>query len=98
MDRYIALVDGEAGAYGVTLPDLPGCTSAGSTIDEALRNAVEAVRLWAKDALADGEELPKPRSAAVLRADPEIAASIADGAALATVPLVIDMRRPAKVS
>ena len=41
--RYIALVDGKAGAYGVVVPDLPGCTSAGSTTDEALRNAVEAV-------------------------------------------------------
>ena len=26
--RYIALVDGKAGAYGVVVPDLPGCTSA----------------------------------------------------------------------
>ena len=25
--RYIALVDGNAGAYGVMVPDLPGCTS-----------------------------------------------------------------------
>src|ERR1700680_4206050 len=98
MARYVALVDGKAGAYGVTVPDLPGCTSAGSTTDEALRNAIEAVRLWAEDALADGEELPKPRSAELLRADPEIAAAIAKGAALATVPLLIDMGRPAKVS
>jgi predicted RNase H-like HicB family nuclease len=104
MARYVALVDGKAGAYGVTVPDLPGCTSAGSTTDEALRNAIEAVRLWAEDARADGEELPKPRSAELLRADPEIAASIAEGAALAIVPLLvdmpllIDMGRPAKVS
>ena len=27
--RYIALVDGNAGAYGVVVPDLPGCTSVG---------------------------------------------------------------------
>jgi predicted RNase H-like HicB family nuclease len=32
----------------------------GSTTDEALRNAVEAVRLWAEDAIADGEALPQP--------------------------------------
>ena len=32
--RYIALVDGKTGAYGVVVPDLPGCTSAGSTTDE----------------------------------------------------------------
>ena len=58
--RYIALVDGKAGAYGVVVPDLPGCTSAGSTTDEALRNAVEAVRLWVDDAIDAGEALPPP--------------------------------------
>ena len=29
--------------YGVTVPDLPGCFSAGSTMDDALANAVEAI-------------------------------------------------------
>ncbi|EEZ3329037.1 type II toxin-antitoxin system HicB family antitoxin, partial [Escherichia coli] len=28
--------------YGVTLPDVPGCFSAGCTVDEALDNAKEA--------------------------------------------------------
>ena len=37
--RYPALIDGEAGAYGVVFPDLPGCVAMGSTIDEALGNA-----------------------------------------------------------
>ena len=62
--RYIALVDGKDAAYGVVVPDLPGCASAGSTTDEALRKAVEAVRLWAEDAIDDGEALPRPRSVA----------------------------------
>jgi predicted RNase H-like HicB family nuclease len=92
MARYVALIAGEAGAYGVTFPDLPGCTSGGSTTDEALRHAVEAVRLWAEDAIADGEVLPPPRSAETLRAEPEVAQAIADGAALAIVPLLLDVR------
>ena len=45
MARYVAIVDGTPGAYGVVVPDLPGCTSGGAAIDEALRNAVEAVTL-----------------------------------------------------
>ena len=61
--RYVALIDGKPGAYGVVVPDLPGCTSAAATTDQALRRAVEAVRLWVEDAVADGEKLPKPRSA-----------------------------------
>jgi len=98
MARYVALVDGKAGTYGVTVPDLPGCTSGGSTTDEALRNAVEAVRLWAEDAIADGEPLPQPRSVETLRADPEIAEAIAEGAALAIVPLLLDAGRPAQAN
>jgi predicted RNase H-like HicB family nuclease len=98
MARYVVLIDGEAGAYGVTVPDLPGCTSGGDTTDEALRNAVEAVRLWAEDALAEGEALPQARSAETLRADPEIAEAIAEGAALAMVPLLLDAGRPAKAN
>ena len=91
--RYITLIDGKAGAYGVVVPDLPGCTSAGSTTDEALRNAVEAVRLWVEDAIDDGEALPPPRSVEALRADPEVAAALAEGAALAIVPLLLDSGR-----
>jgi predicted RNase H-like HicB family nuclease len=98
MARYIVLVDGKAGAYGVTVPDFPGCTSGGSTTDEALRNAVEAMRLWAEDAIADGEEVPQPRSAETLRDDPEIVRALASGAALAIVPLVLDAGRPAKAN
>jgi predicted RNase H-like HicB family nuclease len=98
MPRYVGLVDGEVGAYGITIPDLPGCTSGGSTTDEVLRNAVKAVRLWAEDAIADHEELPHPRTAEQLRANPEIAAALAEGAALAIVPLVLDAGRPAKAN
>ena len=96
--RYIALVDGKAGAYGVVVPDLPGCTSAGSTTDEALRNAVEAARLWAEDAIDEGEALPTPRSIEVLRADPEIAAALGEGAALAIVPLLLDAGRAVRAN
>ena len=96
--RYIALVDGKTGAYGVVVPDLPGCTSAASTTDEALSNAVEAVRLWAEDAIDDGETLPRPRSAEVLRADPEIAAALAEGAVLVFVPLLLDAGRAVRAN
>lgn len=33
----------EKTAYGVTVPDLPGCFSAGETLDEAVANAKEAI-------------------------------------------------------
>jgi predicted RNase H-like HicB family nuclease len=36
MRQYIALIHKDAdGDFGVSFPDLPGCVSAGSTLDEA---------------------------------------------------------------
>jgi len=40
----------EGKAYGVTLPDLPGCNTAGDTLEEALGNVQEAVELLLEDA------------------------------------------------
>jgi len=98
MPRYVVLIDGKADTYGVVVPDLPGCTSGGRSIDAALRNAVDAVRLWAEDARADGNSLPRPRSLEALRRDPEVAAALASGAVLAVVPLLLDAGRPAKAN
>jgi predicted RNase H-like HicB family nuclease len=36
----------EKSAYGVVVPDLPGCFSAGDTLDEAISNAEEAILAW----------------------------------------------------
>jgi predicted RNase H-like HicB family nuclease len=46
--------------YGVTVPDLPGCFSAGSTVDEALDHAREAIELHLEGLIEDGEPVPKP--------------------------------------
>ena len=60
MTRYVALVDGKGGSYGVTVPDLPGCTSAAATTDEVLRRATDAVRLWAEDAPGSAPRTLRP--------------------------------------
>jgi predicted RNase H-like HicB family nuclease len=98
MARYVALIDGKKGAYGVVIPDLPGCTAMGRTTDAALRNAAGAARTWAEDALADGEKLPRPSSVEELRRKGDIADALARGAALAVVPLVLDSGRPARAN
>jgi len=33
MNRYIALIDGAPGAFGVTIPDLPGAFGTGDSVD-----------------------------------------------------------------
>jgi predicted RNase H-like HicB family nuclease len=44
--------------YGVIVPDLAGCFSAGSSFEEALTNAVEAIECHVEGMLLDGESLP----------------------------------------
>jgi len=48
--------------YGVTVPDLPGCFSAGSTIDEALAMAKEAIELHLEGLVEAGQIIPAPKS------------------------------------
>jgi predicted RNase H-like HicB family nuclease len=60
--RYpIAIETGDSKhAFGVAAPDLPGCFSAGDTLDEALTNAREAILLHLEGLLDDGQSVPKP--------------------------------------
>ncbi len=43
---------------GVTVPDLPGCFSAGDTFDDALVQAVEAIECHIEGLLIDEEQIP----------------------------------------
>ena len=80
MNRYPALVDGKAGAYGVSFPDLPGCVAMGRTVDEAMLNAEESLREWANDYEARGGKLPNP--------SPLETVATPEGTQLATIPLI----------
>jgi predicted RNase H-like HicB family nuclease len=46
--------------YGVTVPDIPGCFSAGNTMDEAMQNASEAIECHIEGLLIDGDDIPSP--------------------------------------
>jgi predicted RNase H-like HicB family nuclease len=60
MPHYVAIVEdaGPDKAIGLWFPDLPGCFSAGDTVDEALVNAEEALSLYAESLARDGRSLP----------------------------------------
>jgi predicted RNase H-like HicB family nuclease len=96
--RYVVVVDGKPGAYGMYVPDMPGCISMGDTIADLLSNAQEALQLWAEDAVNSGEDLPKPRSIDAIRKDPDVARDLAGGGVLAVVPLVMETGRPVKAN
>jgi predicted RNA binding protein YcfA (HicA-like mRNA interferase family)/predicted RNase H-like HicB family nuclease len=80
MPHYVAIVEdaGSDKAIGLWFPDLPGCFSAGDTVDEALLNASEAVSLYAQSLAKEGRALPEPRSVEELRSDPEMSADLRD--------------------
>ena len=59
---YLAVCepDGENG-FGVYFPDLPGCVTYGTDIDNARKNAKEDLELHIYGLQEDGEELPEPQ-------------------------------------
>lgn len=73
--RYpIAIEPGDTEhAFGVVVPDLPGCFSAGDTLDEAIDNAREAVELWLETVIDDGGTVPEAASVADHQRNPEYA-------------------------
>lgn len=78
MTHYVAIVEEEEGkAVGVWFPDLPGCVSAGDTLDEAMMNAAEALELWAGAMIESGQKIPPPRSLTDLKSDSEVAQDVA---------------------
>jgi antitoxin HicB len=59
--RYTTLLDPdpEGAGYTVTVPALPGCTTEGATLDEALANVREAIACHIEGLLASGDEVPR---------------------------------------
>lgn len=63
----------ESTCFGVVVPDLPGCFSAGDTLDEAIDHAREAIDLWCETVIEDGGDVPVAKTLAEHQADPEFA-------------------------
>ena len=60
-------------AWGVIVPDLPGCFSAGDTLEEALIQAEDAITGWIETAIDGGQDIPAPSHIESLRtAHPEV--------------------------
>jgi len=58
----IVLEPEEEGGYAVTVPALPGCFTQGSTFDEAMERAAEAISVHIAGLRADGEPVPEERA------------------------------------
>jgi predicted RNase H-like HicB family nuclease len=72
MRQYIALIHKDSDSdFGVSFPDLPGCVTAGSTLDEARDMAAEALALHLEGIEQDGSALPEPSSLETVMTDLE---------------------------
>ena len=55
------------GGYVVVVPAFPGCYTQGETVEEALENAKDAIRLTIEDLRERGERVPDPEAEIVRR-------------------------------
>lgn len=72
MKYPIALEPGtDSTAWGVVVPDLPGCFSAGDTAEEAFGNALEAIAAHCEMLTEDNQDIPLPSPLESHQANPE---------------------------
>lgn len=70
---FVAIIEsGDEPGYSAFFPDLPGCASAGDTIEDAARNAEEALSLHLAGLVEDGQEIPHPRRSKEIGHDPDV--------------------------
>jgi predicted RNase H-like HicB family nuclease len=69
MQYTVVVHSAEEGGYWVDVPSLPGCFSQGETIDEAMKNAREAIELHIQGLKDDGQEVPKEEGLVIGRVD-----------------------------
>ncbi len=56
------LSEEEGGGYLISFPDLPGCISDGDTIEEAIKNGIDAMNSWIETAQEFNDSIPEPFS------------------------------------
>ncbi|MDH0730533.1 type II toxin-antitoxin system HicB family antitoxin [Pseudomonas sichuanensis] len=70
----IAILPGDdQHAWGVEVPDIPGCFSAGEDLDDAIAMAREAIEGHLELLAQDGQEIPKASKVSVHAANPDYA-------------------------
>ncbi len=55
--------DSDEGGFVISFPELPGCLSAGETLEEAWKNSDDAKYAWLLAAIEDGINIAEPKDA-----------------------------------
>ena len=75
--RYPVVIHHEANrAYGVIVPDLPGCFSAGESVDDAINQAKEAIECHLEGLIIDGQPVPTASDINTHAVNPDYAGGI----------------------
>lgn len=96
MARYIGLLDNSGKTWGVRIPDFPGCHGGGESMEKAVEDATSALREFAADMEASGEEIPEPTDLGVIIARTKQAGE--DVPVLVYIPLLLDEGRSVKAN
>lgn len=96
MTQYVGILDGSGKAYGVRIPDLPGCYGAGPSPEAALADAMSAAREWISHRATQGEAVPKPRKMVDILKAGEIDSRQNEVAVM--VPVVLDAGRTVRAN
>lgn len=69
---YVAVVERAGDGYSVFFPDVPGCASAGDTLNEVVVNAGDALASHIALSHQHGDEIGEPRPLEDIPVDPEV--------------------------
>ncbi len=69
MDHTLALIHEEAGVFGISMPDFPGCISKANTLDDVILRGQQALALHVKGMREDGAFFPVLRTLAQFQRD-----------------------------
>ena len=58
MGYTVIIHKAEEGGYWAEVPALPGCFSQGETVEEALKNVIEAIEAHLEALREEGQEIP----------------------------------------
>lgn len=84
--------------YCVTVPDLPGCITAGDTLEDAQNQVLEAIQCHIEGMLLDGESVPEAKEIAFHQDNPDYADGVWKSITIA-LPDISEIRvsRPGRI-
>lgn len=62
--KYLVIIEQTSTGYSAYSPDLPGCVTTGSTLDEVKGNMHEAIEFHLDGLREEGCEIPEPSTTA----------------------------------